>query len=396
MGHGIKRLMSGIRRCFTDRSGGSTLEYVVILLGAIVLATVLYLTLKDDGASIVQNTVAKILRGEPVPIKQQPIAVKGPLHKGSSSNKPSKPNWPKDLKGVKTSDAEFYALCTLSYYDYKGDFKFDPGKDEDEKRQYALVMKILNKGKYWKVLETYDNPKTGYHGIAFKNQKTGEIVVVHRGTDDKNDIVADATLVFERQNPQFNDAKKFTAMVKSKHGKEAKSFVHSGHSLGMAIAQHQAMEENLPAVGFSGPGEMPHKSAGKMAIDMANPNPIARGKVVLDVANDLVHGRNPFKTGDDNPNMTKEQMSKDYSNQIRNYTLSGDMVSEFGVKPQGSQYEIGYDGSITKKNDRSYLETLKDSSTYLLFTAPSTYSRHPLKGFAPYFNGSPDKNLMPR
>jgi hypothetical protein len=37
-----------------------------------------------------------------------------------------------------------------------------------------------------------------------------------------------------------------------------------------------------------------------MAIDLANPNPITQGKTVIDVINDLIHGRNPFRTGDKN------------------------------------------------------------------------------------------------
>lgn len=59
-------------------------------------------------------------------------------------------------------------------------------------------------GAQFKVLEHYDNPKTGYQGTIYQRSDTGEIVVAHRGTEfdrePKQDGMADGAMVVARVN----------------------------------------------------------------------------------------------------------------------------------------------------------------------------------------------------
>lgn len=110
----------------------------------------------------------------------------------------------------------------------------------------------------------YDN-KTGYYGRILINNNSKQIVFVHRGTEfDRGgltsvlDIVSDVAILFG-MNLQVSSAKKlYESFFKSNPTYKGYEIIHTGHSLGGAIAQEMAIMYNRnngdKAVCFAGLG----------------------------------------------------------------------------------------------------------------------------------------------
>ena len=81
------------------------------------------------------------------------------------------------------------------------------------KSRHQYKTEIINGIKY-SPLEYMNDPATGYQWTIYQREDTGEIVVAHRGTEppstDSKDAGADATMVFQRVNPQVKDAEALT------------------------------------------------------------------------------------------------------------------------------------------------------------------------------------------
>lgn len=114
----------------------------------------------------------------------------------------------------------------------------------------------------YKILEHADNPRTGYQGTIYLDEKAGEIIVAHRGTEQifKDGVLADAGMVLTRNNLQVPDAIALTerAMgyarkIGADEGRTPEVSV-TGHSLGGTLAQVTAHRFDLKGETFNAYG----------------------------------------------------------------------------------------------------------------------------------------------
>lgn len=92
-----------------------------------------------------------------------------------------------------------------------------------------------------------------------------------------------------------------------------------------------------------------------------------------------------------NQNFKKEFRNKDFSGQIRNYSMERDPIANYGVQPRGSQYMVGEDGSVYKANDESW--KYRDNAAHILSKVMGI-GDHSLSKFQNMFGS--DGNIMER
>ncbi|KKB96164.1 hypothetical protein SZ25_00747 [Candidatus Arcanobacter lacustris] len=92
----------------------------------------------------------------------------------------------------------------------------------------------------------------GYFGAAFKNGNT--VVIAHRGTNSFSDLDDDHALFVGKKLPdQIKKAEHFTNKIRAQYGNDVE-IIHTGHSLGGAVAQVMALMTNTRGVSFDNPG----------------------------------------------------------------------------------------------------------------------------------------------
>lgn len=120
-------------------------------------------------------------------------------------------------------------------------------------------------GVNYRVLHHVNNKATGYQGTIYQREGTGEIIVAHRGTEFDNELYrdalrADGAMVFNRTNPQAQDAIALTrhAMQYARNVEQrtgvAPEVTVTGHSLGGALAQISAHHFGLKGETFNAYG----------------------------------------------------------------------------------------------------------------------------------------------
>ncbi|UCU94614.1 hypothetical protein [Hydrogenophaga taeniospiralis] len=121
-------------------------------------------------------------------------------------------------------------------------------------------------GHKYKILDHYDNPRTGYQGTIYQRVDTNEIIVAHRGTEfDRealNDgLLADGGMVLSRANLQASDAialtRKALQLAQEKaigEGGVVPPVTVTGHSLGGTLAQVTAHHFDLRGETFNAYG----------------------------------------------------------------------------------------------------------------------------------------------
>lgn len=101
-------------------------------------------------------------------------------------------------------------------------------------------------GVEYAVLEHASNPRNGYQGMIFQRADTGEIIVVHRGTEEiiKDGALTDGAMMLSRVNPQAQDAIELTERAIQYAERSARDYgghtpevTVTGHSLGGTLAQ---------------------------------------------------------------------------------------------------------------------------------------------------------------
>lgn len=145
-------------------------------------------------------------------------------------------------------------------------------------RTYALLSKLAYsdspelpeelKSQGWEVLCTakeMNKTQDGYGGVAFINPRTGEVVIAHRGTDKwigkDSDFFDDDISIRRGAIPdQYYVSRKFVDQVKAQLKYDARfsdyTLVHTGHSLGAALSDLNAVTDGSKGIGFDNPGTL--------------------------------------------------------------------------------------------------------------------------------------------
>jgi len=119
---------------------------------------------------------------------------------------------------------------------------------------------------YWAIINQFSNPDTHYYGVAYRNTRTGEIVIANRGTDlfhgaegAGKDLWSDIQLAAYQGFDAQRDAMIFAVQV-AKNNPGA-TIIETGHSLGgnEAAAAYAALcragyTTQVSAVTFQAPG----------------------------------------------------------------------------------------------------------------------------------------------
>ena len=128
------------------------------------------------------------------------------------------------------------------------------------------------KSQGWEVLCTAKElsmDRDGYSGIAFINPRTGEVVIAHRGTDQWNfnpfngkssDVDDDASIRLGAIPDQYYVSRDFVNGVKEKLKYDARfsdyTLTHTGHSLGAALSDLNAVTDSVKGIAFDNPGTL--------------------------------------------------------------------------------------------------------------------------------------------
>ena len=148
---------------------------------------------------------------------------------------------------------------TRTYAALAGDAYKDHGVGVNLKEHETPIP--LN-GVNYKILEHASNSRTGYQGTIYYDEKAGEIIVAHRGTEQifKDGVLADAGMVLTRNNLQVPDAIALTERAMgyarkmgNDEGRELELSV-TGHSLGGTLAQVTAHRFDLKGETFNAYG----------------------------------------------------------------------------------------------------------------------------------------------
>lgn len=142
---------------------------------------------------------------------------------------------------------------------------YKPAQTANYDRGDDSAPKVVSDGVTFHVRAHVDNPRTGYQGTIYQRRDTGELVVVHRGTEFdreafKDGALADGGMVLNRSNLQAEDAIALTReALRLKVADEARNLTSgpvttTGHSLGGTLAQVSAHHFGLKGETFNAYG----------------------------------------------------------------------------------------------------------------------------------------------
>lgn len=153
------------------------------------------------------------------------------------------PLFPRKERNVK----DFFDLSQLSY-------------------KQVVANRVFNTKQYWSIFKV-ENNDTGYFGVAFLDLRMNskefgrssfypKIVFAHRGTDDLfHDVLkADISIANQEIPTQFHDACDLVDKTLIYLGSKKADLMHTGHSLGAALAQMCAYKYSHRSIGFETPG----------------------------------------------------------------------------------------------------------------------------------------------
>ncbi|GEM_PF-1832673 len=148
-------------------------------------------------------------------------------------------------------DADYADLAHLVY----GDEALQVERD-------GLKTRVGIAGVNYTVLRQEDHKPSGYQGVAVRDPRSSDIIVVHRGTQprDGRDVMTDIEMVTRRTNEQFDAAGRLTewavttAADETRVGGRSIGVTVTGHSLGGTLAQLTAHRFGLRGVTFNAYG----------------------------------------------------------------------------------------------------------------------------------------------
>jgi hypothetical protein len=140
-------------------------------------------------------------------------------------------------------------------------YKDRPASDVDNKTSFEHFD-----GQKYSVFGYKNDPATGFHGTAYRNVATGEIIIAIRGTDPDwrnhtrttvQDAAVDFAMVKEQANAQKAAADEFTKAIIDKAQRLGITKEHiflTGHSLGGTLVEIEAWECGLRGMTFNAYG----------------------------------------------------------------------------------------------------------------------------------------------
>lgn len=128
------------------------------------------------------------------------------------------------------------------------------------------------KGQCWEILGSSKDlgiTSEGYAGVAYYNSQTGEVVIAHRGTDQWNfnpfnnrssDVDDNLSNRIGQIPDQYEVSRQFVEKIKEKLSGDPQygnyTLVHTGHSLGAALADLNALKDGSKGISFDNPGTL--------------------------------------------------------------------------------------------------------------------------------------------
>lgn len=245
-----------------------------------------------------------------------------------------------DLKSVKVTDKQLLELTDIVYADLEL-------LEDQESADFAELQKIL--GENITVIDKANEPN-GFQAMAVRNDDTGEVIIVFRGSDDQDDWVKqNPSIVLEISGPQNASAESFVKNIIAMEG-DRSSIILTGHSLGGFHAQNMAKEFDLPAVTFNAPGLKPNPARNMDKYPLFPPLVIWDGfrsafNPNMNLLDDIP---NSFGANDD---------------QVVNYVIKDDLVGNYGLH-YGKTVVLNPGDQAQERND--YLHPNKDNITNII------------------------------
>ncbi len=322
------------------RKGASTLDYIVVIAAALLLALILYFAMGDTIKPKLETVIPKIIRGEQVEI----TSGRGDGHSGSGgsfgngdgvtpgghsysgsggsfdngggtageSYEPKKKKQVNKVEDVDASHRDLRHLSELAYFDVNQEDPEEWAKGIQRELEELQMQGLIDDG--WELLEDgiEYNSKSDFAGMAFRNRKTGEIAISFRGTHEMMHFVNDAQIFFQLSVSQKKDADKFIKAIADKYGKDH-SIVLTGHSFAGFLAQDQSVKTGYPAITFNAVGMKP-----KPGRNLGSP------KWIYDQI------RSAFNPNQNLIDDIQNAWGK-YDDQIVNFVDKGDPIGNYGV-----------------------------------------------------------------
>lgn len=349
-----------------NRKGSSTIEYIIILVGILAVALIMYTFMANDGQSLLKDKIMAIIDGDVIS-NGQTVKV-GESSGGSSvnnkaSSKPPKRKQAKTVSDVRTTDEQLKDLAALAY-------------NEPASITAEDADKILGKGNS-EIIDSEDLPN-GFQAVAIKNNETGEIIISFRGSDTEDYGIdwygQNLSIYMQTKGIQVDSAKAFVERVKNSKKARDSSIVLTGHSLGGFHAQNMARQYDLPAVTFNAPGLKPHPL-----------NHAGSPKMLWDMGRSIINPN--MHIGDDMGNMFGS-----HDDQVVNYVNKRDAVGNYGIH-YGKVVVVDPGGKKPKERN-DYLHPIKDHELMVAGKAVEGQLRggfkhnHSLKSFKGQFKGN--------
>lgn len=158
-------------------------------------------------------------------------------------------------KGKKLSDMAVLAKASYNdeesrtYLEYTNYTRLSSSQIEDDNpmKQVANALDICNS----------TNAETGFHAELFYNEYTGSYTIGIAGTDDKLDVINDASIAFGLETPQYRMAKSIADCINNIQPKTVRDKLDInivGHSLGGGIASIIGLSTGKPTYTYNAAG----------------------------------------------------------------------------------------------------------------------------------------------
>lgn len=197
------------------------------------------------------------------------------------------------VKAVNSNqDTAYASQATYKVETMRVSDNIDPNKNKNSTNNKLHDQGLPSNLNY---LDSFYDGSTGTSGTAFKDTKTGEVIIAYTGTNpkvDKQDVVTDIISIGLGSGYHYDSAYQFYDKVAEKYG--SANLTLTGHSLGGNVAQRVALEKNAKntIVYNAAPLYIPVASIGLMTQNPAFALAVAVGS--SDSVEDITNERKTF------------------------------------------------------------------------------------------------------